>query len=155
MKRILWMLILAAAMIFSACDNDDRYENYPGPMQPSDLPQDTRSFVDSYYPNARITDIDYERGVYEVDIIDNGVERELYFSSDGTWLRTTTDLRLSDVPQVVLDAVQTTEYAAWQLEDADFVQTPDGEWYLLELEERTGREREIRLKITAQGEILP
>ncbi len=150
MKRLFW--IFAAVMLFAGCNDDD--DNSVQKMDPSELPMQTKSFVETAYPSARIVDIEVEHGIIEMEIIDNGVERELYFTLDGEWLRTTTDILRADLPQAVLTAVAGTEYASWTIDDIDWVQTPSGEWYLLELDKPKSN-REVNLKITATGEILP
>ena len=122
-------------------------------MLPSNLPQGVQSYLSQHYPDARVVDTEFERGVYEVEIVDGRTVRELRFDADGNWLETRTEVRVSSLPAAVLDAVRTSEYGSWQIEDADLVQTPDGEWYEVELEEpRT--DREARLRVRADGTIL-
>lgn len=122
-------------------------------MLPSNLPQGVQSYLSQHYPDARVVDTEFERGVYEVEIVDGRTVRELLFDADGNWLETRTEVRVSSLPAAVLDAVRTSEYGSWQIEDADLVQTPDGEWYEVELEEpRT--DREARLRVRADGTIL-
>nr|WP_302986656.1 PepSY-like domain-containing protein [uncultured Alistipes sp.] len=122
-------------------------------MLPSNLPQGVQSYLSQHYPDARVVDTEFERGVYEVEIVDGRTVRELRFDADGNWLETRTEVRVSSLPAAVLDAVRTSQYGSWQIEDADLVQTPDGEWYEVELEEpRT--DREARLRVRADGTIL-
>lgn len=122
-------------------------------LLPSGLPQAVQEFLAQHYPDARIVDTELERGQYEVEIVDGRTVRELRFDADGNWLETRTEVRVSSLPAAVLDAVRTSQYGSWQIEDADLVQTPDGEWYEVELEEpRT--DREARLRVRADGTIL-
>lgn len=122
-------------------------------MLPSNLPQTVQSYLSQHYPDARVVDTEFERGVYEVEIVDDRTVRELSFDADGNWLETRTEVRVSSLPAAVLDAVRASEYGSWQIEDADLVQTPDGEWYEVELEEpRT--DRETRIRVCADGTIL-
>ena len=88
-----------------------------------------------------------------MEIVDGRTVRELRFDADGNWLDTRTEVRVNSLPAAVLDAVRTSQYGSWQIEDADLVQTPDGEWYEVELEgPRT--DREARLRVRADGTIL-
>ena len=44
------------------------------------------------------------------------------------------------------------KYAGYQIDDADFVETPDeGEYYLVELEKG---ELEVKVKVNAEGEFI-
>ena len=52
----------------------------------------------------------------------------------------------------VTDAIRRSDYAAFGIDGADFVETPDGDWYEVELED--GRDREVTLRVTAEGAIL-
>lgn len=43
------------------------------------------------------------------------------------------------------------KYAGYQIDDADFVETPEGEYYLVELEKG---ELEVKVKVNAEGEFI-
>ncbi len=154
MKRLL--LIFAAVTMFAACNDDDKMfygPNGPASTPQAALPQQANGYMEATYPDARIVDVDFENGVVEVEINDNGTRRDVYFTADGEWLRTTTDVKYQNLPQEILDAIAASEYAAWRADDADWVESPEGEWYEVELEER-GTEREVIIRIAADGTIL-
>lgn len=98
------------------------------------LPELITNFITTNYPNAVIIDAEYEFSGYEVDIIYNQEHKELYFTPAGTWTSTVTDISLTQIPQVVLSAVQTSQYSNYHIDDVDFVETPTGNYYLVELE---------------------
>ena len=50
-------------------------------------------------------------------------------------------------------AVAASEYASWKFDDADYVETPDGAWYEIEMEQERP-EREVKLRITEDGTLL-
>ena len=122
---------------------------------PAISPQAPNGSVEEYiameYPNATILDFEREGGITEVDILDGGVVRELYFDASGTWLRTETELRTADLPQAVKQAIAESEYASWQIDDVTNIVEGAGEYYLIELEKG---EREINIRITPSGVIL-
>ncbi len=154
MKRLI--LMLAAVALFAACNDDDHL--FYGPNGPASTPQEAlpmqaNGYMEANYPDARIIEVDFENGVVEVDINDNGTFREVYFTADGEWIRTVTDIHPRNMPQVVSDAIAATEYAAWMVDDVDFVQSPEGEWYEVDMEQR-GSEREVTLRIGTTGELL-
>ncbi len=110
------------------------------------------SYITTTYPNATILDFEREGGITEVDILDDGVVRELYFDAAGTWLRTVTDVRPAELPEAVLQAIAASDYATWRIDDAENIVEGAGEYYLIELE---SGEREVVLMIAPSGEILP
>lgn len=126
-------------------DNDD--------LLPSALPAAVTDFLRQHYPQARLVDIERERNGIEVEILDGSTPRELLFSTAGEWVSTRTEVRQSEVPAVVLDALHASDYAAWEIDDIDLILTPGGEWYEFDLEEpRT--DRETKLKIRPDGTIF-
>ena len=96
-------------------------------------------------------DIDREKGVTEVEILDGTVCRELLFDDGGAWMQTKTELRITALPDAVMAAIKASQYATYRIDDADFIETLTGEWYLVELE--SGKQ-EVKLRIDATGKIL-
>lgn len=119
------------------------------------LPAESPSAIDAYisqnYPGARIVEREVEKGMIEVDIVDGTTVRELTFTLDGEWVSTKTEVRYTNVPEVVRTALSASEYGAWQVDDTDFYQTPADEFYLFELE---SGDREVYIKIDTEGNIL-
>ena len=119
------------------------------PSQPSSAIEE---YIQTNYPNARIIEIDREdRGYTEVDIINEGVLLELLFDEGGAWVQTSQDVRVRELPQAVTSAIQAA-YPGYQIDDADWVETPEGEWYLVELEMRG--EADLYVRVTIDGTIL-
>ena len=56
---------------------------------------------------------------------------------------------ISTVILIIKSSIRST--ILW-IDDADFIETPDGSYFLVEMEQG---EREIYVKVTAEGEILP
>ena len=108
-------------------------------------------FIRTNYPDAKILDYEYDDGRIEVEILDGKIVRELYFDADENWLRTTTELTPSSLPQAVVDALAANGYQQWHIDDVEHVLEPAREFYELELE--LG-EREKTLRITPEGELL-
>ncbi len=115
------------------------------------LSQKVVDFISGKYPGAVITDRDYENGYLEVEIVHENREKSVYFDGSENWAVTEWDLLLTEVPAAVLDAVKSSPYASYTLDDADYVQTPGGDCYRLELERG---ESEVVLKIDPAGRIL-
>lgn len=109
-------------------------------------------FIAARYPGAVILEKDNDDGYLEVDIRHEGVEKELLFNGAGAWVRSSWDVRVAALPVAVTDAVRGSSYADYRIDGADYVETPDGAWYEVELE--GSRDREVTLRITAEGSIL-
>lgn len=125
-------------------DTDYDYEDY--------IPSKPVTGVDNYlktnYPNARILDIDYEDGMTEVEILDGRIYRELLFDRSGSWLYTKTEMNRSEVPANVMQVFENSEYASYYIDDIDFYQTADKNYYRFELESVTG---DVKVEITPEG----
>ena len=70
---------------------------------------------------------------------------------EGAWAYTIWDISKRHLEDVVKNAV-TAAHPGYVIDDADFIETPDGSYFLVEMEQG---EREIYVKVTAEGEILP
>lgn len=129
-------------------DNDsDYYEDFiPQP----DL-DDFSALIKEMYPNARILDIEKEKDYMEVSIWDENKEKDVYFDSKKTWVGTSWDVRASELPQAVKQAVN-ARYSGFTIDDAEYVQTPvSEEWYIIDLENKSTDEEVENLRIKADG----
>lgn len=128
-------------------DQDSDYDDY----LPQPEAQTIIQLVKQMYPDARIVEIDREKnGVTEVEILDGMTCCELYFDKENVWLRTVWEVPLAELLAPVKEAVK-LKYQDYVIDDADYVQTPSGNWYELDLEnERTDHEID-NVKITADG----
>lgn len=130
-------------------DNDHDYEDFI----PSQLPEAIRAFLDSRYPGWQLIEVDHEKGQTEVEIVQERTAREAVFNAAGQWVSTTSDIRRSEVPQAVLQAIAASSYSGYEIDDIELVETPTGTWYVVELEDEIN-DREVRLRIDAGGTIL-
>lgn len=128
-------------------DHDGGYEDFI-PSQPS---SSVEAYIKEHHPAARILEIDQEKGMTEVEILDGTVRRELLFDNTGVWIQTKTELHVSALPDAVMAAIKASQYASYRIDDADFIQTPTNEWYLIELESGN---QEVELRIDKAGNIL-
>jgi len=116
---------------FADTDNDNNY-------LPTNLPNNVTELLNDRYPDHRIIDVETDDNRITVELLDGSTHREADFATDGSWIRTETDVRLNAVPDAVLDALAASEYSAYRVDDIDFIETPDGNYYQFELESRDG-----------------
>ena len=124
----------------------------PEDYLPSDISTAIKDFIAEKYPNARIVDIEKEKsGMTEVEIVHGNISKDVMFTAEGAWAYTTWDISKRHLEDVVKNAVMAA-HPGYVIDDADFIETPDGSYFLVEMEQG---EREIYVKVTAEGEILP
>lgn len=148
MKKMLFWLLIGAMSLTTACDKSDGNEL-------AQLEKNHPEVVEALmirYPAAKVLDVDYDYGMAEIDILDNNKRREVWFSIDGTWQRTTTDLAPTDLPTVVRQAWEGSEFGSYRIEELDLIETPDESFYLFELVLKG--KPETHLKITVEGVII-
>ncbi len=143
MKKLLfWLLALVSAAAMQACDDDDDRH-----LLPHQLPQAVTEFIAQQYPGSRIIGGERERNplyVLEVDIVDGTALREVRFDAADRWVQTKTEILLSEVPPVVLDALRASQYGTWRIDEVDHYASPAREWYRFELDDPvSGREAEV------------
>lgn len=151
MKKILsWTLLsLVAFVTFSACDDNDDDDSV------KNLPLTVQSTFGQMFPSVE-PEWDFEDGFYKADFYDaKGNEVDVYFSRDGAWVKTETDLS-RNIPSVVSDYVD-RNYAGYRIDDVDLIQMPDEpddvEYYLVELEKNGVQD--VHLKLNLNGELIP
>lgn len=130
-------------------DNDDDYEDFI----PTQLPEGMQTYLDSRYPGWQLIEVNREQGRTEVEIVQERTAREVVFDAAGQWVSTISDIRRSEVPQAVLQAIAASPYSGYEIDDIELVETPAGTWYVVELEDEIN-DREVRLRIDAGGTIL-
>ncbi len=127
----------------SDSDNTDRI--------PAVLTSQVLETIETQYPGATIADVETEENnTLEVLINDNGTYREVYFDTTGAWLYTTTEIKRSEVPASITEALSSSEYASYSIDDVDILETTDGEYYLFELESGN---TDVYVKISQEGTV--
>ncbi len=136
--------ILVKKIADAASDYD--YSDYI-PAQPTAGAED---YIRTNYPNARILDIDREGDMTEIELLDETTCRELLFNTSGNWLYTKTEIRRSEVPTLVLQALSSSEYAGYRIDDIDYYQTSTKNYYRFDLESAAG---DVKVDITPEGSL--
>ena len=127
-------------------DKDYDYDGYI----PDNPAQGIFEFIETYYPEARIVEIDIEHGMTEVEIIDGRVCRELLFDSSESWLYTKTEYRVGDVPAEIMAALEASEYGEYWIDDVDYYVTPKEEFFRFDLEYR---DEDGKVDVLADGTV--
>lgn len=144
-KQILLMtaFLCAISLGFTSCDDDEdiHYANVPYNVQ--------NNFQNLFsIQNSAYVKWEKERGLYKAEFWHDGRQVEAWFQTDGTWVRTERDMSPMELPEAVKAYVE-KNYPNYHIDDSDYVETPAGNYYELELE-RNGK-RDVILRLTADG----
>ncbi len=120
----------------------------------SKLPANIFSFINQTYPNCRIAEWEWEddKNVYEVEIVHNGIEKDLYFNTQGQWQSTKFDIRKKQLPAKVREIISSSTYTFYLIEDIEQIETPDKTIYKVEMEKILS-DYEVTLFFDENGEI--
>lgn len=75
-----------------------------GDFIPAEPAASIGEYIRTHYPSARVIDVDAEYEGTEVEILDGGVKRELFFDRGAAWQYTKTGVRRADLPEAVTAA---------------------------------------------------
>jgi hypothetical protein len=142
-KIHLLLVALLAACYLQSCD-DDRVNMTPA----------LQNAFTSMYPNVGYVEWEAQGGYYVADFHDN-YEMSAWFTREGVWYMTETDLPYALLPDPVKLTLEATDspYATWHVDDSDYIEMADGtHFYRIELE-RNG-ERDSNVKISPEGIVL-
>ncbi len=146
MKPIYYLFAaLISFATFTACDDDDDIKT---PQK--EVPASALSRVSDAYPTAHVT-WEREYGKIKAEVKNNGEEIDMWFNTDGTWLGTERDY-YGALPEAIVTYIS-TNYSGYVIDDVDFWETPNGNYYELELE-RSGK-RDVVIRINDAGTIVP
>jgi hypothetical protein len=57
----------------------------------------------------------------------------------------------TDLPEIVIETIAASQYAAWEIIEAETIENPDGEYYQVTL---AGEGEQVVMKINIEGRIL-
>ena len=93
-----------------------------------------RDFIEQKYEGAKILYAEKEfNGEIDVEIIHDNIKKDVKFNRRNEWISTTWDVPVSQLPDVVRESVQDS-YPEYRIDDADYIETPAGDRYKLEIE---------------------
>lgn len=139
--KVFLLALLLTVGLFHSCDDDDN--------DSISVPEAVLTAYNQKYATFRVTEWEYEWGYYKAEFRNNGAEVEAWFTASGEWTRTETDCRPTLLPQAVQDYL-TANYQGYRIDDVNFVETPTGEYYEVELE-RAGQP-DVYVNVTAEGQ---
>lgn len=130
MKKVYIIAAIAAVIGLASCE---KYEDgKPG--------KHTRDEFSTMYPSAKDVEWDYEQGYwvvsFETGTRPNVKEHEAWYDASGIWVMTKTDVLRTALPQNIMDILAADPVygkAPFEDYDAEFVETPAGEFYRFDI----------------------
>lgn len=161
MKLKIYTLLLALCVTWSlqSCDNDD--DNSIA------VPTELQNAFASKYPNAAnvkwetkcgyyVADFydrnDWDFGYTEVDIIHNGISKDVLFDQTGDWHSTSWEVRQNELPEAVKNTIN-NQYGEYRFDEAKRIEKADGTiYYRIELEKMNV---DLEVNINEDGIVIP
>lgn len=142
LKHYFMLLAFLSAVSLQSCDNDDD--------SISVSPQLQKALADKY-PGATRIEWEPEAGYYVADFWYNNCETSAWFTPNGTWHMTETDILYENLPAEVQITFK-KEYSAWRVDDVDKIERPDAETvYVIEVEKGN---QELYLHYSPNGTLI-
>ncbi len=128
LKLHLLLLALCGMFVLQSCEKEDDI--------PAGEQQVARNAFEAKYPTVKNAHWEMKRNYCVAEFYENGREMEAWFTTDGTWSMTETDLGMNTtlLPEPVQAALATSAYASWRVDDIDLYERPDKDFYLIEVE---------------------
>lgn len=143
---------LGMAIAFSLAATADEDKE----LSPKDVPQAVRDAFQKAHPGVSGVEYSTEtlegQAAYEVEYKDRGQEIEAIYSGDGVLLATEEEIKTSELPPVVVNAIK-KEHPHATLKEAEKILRPDGALRGYEVEIAEGR-KHLELELDPNGTIL-
>lgn len=128
-STIYFLLLTTVAWSLQSCDNDDD--------KSVTVPADIQNAFSAKYP--KITNVKWEAKseFYVADFRDNTYDASAWFTTNGVWKMTETDIPLTALPAVIKSSFEGSEYASapWKIDDVDKLERQGLETvYIIEVE---------------------
>ena len=102
--------------------------------QPMDLPAAVQQFIKEKYPTANMIEVDDDKGLLKVDIVENHLKKEVVFDHNNRWVVTKWEAYQSEVPAAVMTTLRES-YPQYHIDDIDCEEQANGlTLYIFEIE---------------------
>jgi hypothetical protein len=125
---------------------------YSQKLKEKDVPASVVNAFKAKFPSLKAEEWEKEENYFEAEFNKDGKEYEAAFDTNGKWIETEREIKSSELPQVVKDAITKTSYKDWEVEEAVELESPE---YKLayEVEMEKGKQK-ISLYFTPEGKLI-
>lgn len=127
-----------SAVALTGCDDDKDDDISPRKEYVEALRQ--------LYPAANHVDWENKAGYIVADFKNDArQEVEVWFDNQVKWAMTTTDFDkdFTAVPAAIIDNIRISDYGTWTMDDAEYVERPAGNYYIVEVEKQGSRDADL------------
>lgn len=126
LKMYFALLALGSIALQSCDDNDDKSSN---------LPQALQQAFSEKFPSATRVEWEVKGAYYEAEFTQNNVSITAWFTPQGIWEMTETDIRYDALPVEVKATFESSTYAKFHIDDVDQLERKEQEViYVLDVE---------------------
>lgn len=142
-KNLLMIAVLSSFITFTSCSSDDDFDSPANEV--------VEQAFNQKYP-GKTAKWEMEQGYYKADFYDNNIEKEAWFNATGEWILTETDLSYQQLPTLVKQGFEQSNYAQWRVEDVEMLERVMMEpVYIIEVEKG---ESEYDLYFSEDGTLI-
>ncbi len=120
-------------------------------INPQNVPSNIRTTFEQAYPNASDVEWEMEGQNYKVEFDVNWQDSEVWYSSDGSTVKTETEIKKKDLPQAILATID-NQYATYRVDSIEKTDQNGSVTFEVELEK--GWDEEKQLLLDANGIVL-
>lgn len=115
MKKYLILIAFVGGMLAAtSCDREEDINVWN-----TQLPE----LVQAQYPGAVIKGAERNPSGYEVEVLIDGRDAEVFYNTKYQWLYTERDINYNELPEAVVGSVSKDGYSVNQAEDIDLIET--------------------------------
>jgi hypothetical protein len=144
MKNLMILVMVLITMTFTAYG------------QKTDVPSNVKKAFEQKVSNAKDVEWEYdsEDKLWEVEYEIGKAEFTSAFDENGKWVETEKEIKFSELPEAVKAALK-ADYSDYEVEEVEFVETPEGKFYEVEVElEKDDEEVEFELLFSPDGKVV-
>jgi hypothetical protein len=144
MRTLTILAVAFCAMTFTACE------------QKTDVPAKVKKAFEQKVSNAKDVEWEYdsEDKLWEVEYEIGEDEFTSAFDENGKWVETEKEIKFAELPEPV-KATLKADYSDYEVEEVEFVETPKGKFYEVEVElEKDDEEVEFELLFSTDGKVV-
>jgi predicted small lipoprotein YifL len=144
MRTLMILVMVFCTLSFTACG------------QKTDVPTKVKKAFEQKVSNAKDVEWEYdsEDKLWEVEYEIGEDEFTSAFDENGKWVETEKEIKFAELPLPVKATIE-ADYSAYEVEEVEYLQTPDGKFYEVEVElEKDDEEVEFELLFSPDGKVV-
>ena len=122
-----FIFLISILVIVAACAKQHSQSNN------QDIPDNVQKKFKTDFSGIACADWEIEDGLYEAEFKENGLERTVIYDADGNKIAMETEFPVDDLSELILNYIS-DNYADAEIEEAETVESTDGNFTVVEVE---------------------